>query len=54
MLGHIEQEPLTDPPTDCNGLEISDFNQQEPTFRILRKTMTDKDRWILMLSLGIK
>ena len=37
ILGKCEHEPLTGPATDENGVEITNFNQQEPAFQVLRK-----------------
>ena len=48
-LGQCEHEPLTGPPTDGNGVEITYFYQQEPAFRLLRNIITDKS-WLKSLN----
>ena len=42
ICGECEHEPLTGPPTDVNGQEISYFRIGEPAFQVLQKVVTDR------------
>ena len=53
LLGRCEHQTLSDPPTDSNGSNISYFNQQEPSFTVLRKIITDR-AWLKSLDAYVK
>ena len=42
IFGQCKHEPLTGPPTDTNGQQITYFRTPEPAFQVLRKIVTDR------------
>ena len=48
MGGACEHEPLSEPPTDVNGVVLEYFSREEPAFRALQKLIMDQN-WLKSL-----
>ena len=46
--GACEHEPLSERPTDVNGVVLEYFSREEPTFRALQKLVMDRN-WLKSL-----
>ena len=46
--GACEHEPLSEPPTDVNGVVLKYFSRDEPAFRALQKLIMDRN-WLKSL-----